>query len=158
MSKICDSVTSAIRQPLLAGGIEIVEVSYQKGRSGQNDTLWIYIYHEDGVDFDVLEKANEIIDPIIDVLDPTNGAPFTLNVSSPGLDRAFQNQRDYERNFDKEVEVSLYSKVDGKKQFVGVLKNKTDELLTLDVDGKIIEIESSLISKVNQAIKFDKEN
>ena len=67
-------------------GIEIVEVEW----NDKATALTVYIETETGVDLDTCEKFhNAILDPI-DELDPTHDAPYTLNVSSPGLDRPFK--------------------------------------------------------------------
>ena len=63
--------------------IEIVEVEFKQGRE---PALTVYIDIEGGVDLNTCEKFHRAIDPVLDELDPTDGAPYTLNVSSPGLD------------------------------------------------------------------------
>ncbi len=75
-------------------GIEIVDVEFDN----RSSTLTVFIETEQGVDLNTCEKFhNAIMDPI-DELDPSYGVPYTLNVSSPGLDRPFKTQRDFERN------------------------------------------------------------
>ena len=64
-------------------GIEIVDVEFDK----HTDTLTAFIETEQGVDLDTCEKFHNAINDPIDEFDPSNGAPYTLNVSSPGLDR-----------------------------------------------------------------------
>ena len=98
-------------------GIEIVEVEW-KDRSAE---LNIYIETENGVDLNTCEKFhNAIMDPI-DEFDPTYDKPYTLNVSSPGLDRPFKTERDFMRNLDKAVEIKLYAPLKGKKFIEGLL-------------------------------------
>ena len=98
-------------------GIEIVDVEF----SEKDRSLTIFIETPAGVDLDTCEAFhNAIMDPI-DEFDPTYDAPYTLNVSSPGLDRPFKTARDYERNLGKEVEVKLFAPLKGKKFFEGVL-------------------------------------
>ena len=73
-------------------GIEIVDVEF----SEKDRSLTIFIETPAGVDLDTCEAFhNAIMDPI-DEFDPTYDAPYTLNVSSPGLDRPFKTARDYQ--------------------------------------------------------------
>ena len=130
-------------------GIEVVDVE-QKG-----EALTVFIETETGVDLDTCEKFhNAIMDPI-DELDPSFGAPYTLNVSSPGLDRPFKTPRDFERNLGKEVEVKLYAPLKGKKFLEGVLASADENSVTLILGGREEKISKNKIAKINKAIKFD---
>ena len=96
-------------------GVEIVDVEFDK----RTEALTIYIETENGVDLDACEKFHNAINDPIDELDPSNGAPYTLNVSSPGLDRPFKTNRDFERNLGEEVEIKLFAPLKGKKFLEG---------------------------------------
>lgn len=132
-------------------GIEIVEVEWNDKLSA----LTVYIETESGVDLDTCEKFhNAILDPI-DELDPTYDKPYTLNVSSPGLDRPFKTQRDFERNLQKEVEVKLYAPYKGRKVLEGVLAAFDENTVTLTTAKEEIKLSRNKIAKINKAIKFD---
>lgn len=132
-------------------GIEIVDVEW----NDKSTSLTVYIETETGVDLDTCEKFhNAILDPI-DELDPTFDAPYTLNVSSPGLDRPFKTARDYERNLGKEVEVKLYAPLKGQKFIEGFLTDFDENSVTLRTDKEQIKISRNNIAKINKAIKFD---
>jgi len=132
-------------------GIEIVEVEW----NDKTSALTIYIETEQGVDLDTCEKFhNAIMDPI-DELDPTFDAPYTLNVSSPGLDRPFKTARDFERNLQKEVELKLYAPLKGKKFIEGVLVGFDENSVTVQTDKEEFKISRNKIAKINKAIKFD---
>lgn len=93
-------------------GVEVVEAEF---RQGQNPSLTVYIDRAGGIDLDACEAFHNAIDAPLDELDPTYGAPYTLNVSSLGLDRPFRKAADFEKNIGEEVEVKLYASVRGKK-------------------------------------------
>lgn len=132
-------------------GIEIVDVEW----SDKSASLTVYIETETGVDLDTCEKFhNAIMDPI-DKLDPTFDAPYTLNVSSPGLDRPFKTARDYERNLNKEVEVKLYAPLKGRKFIEGFLTGFDENSVTVKTEKEQIKISRNKIAKINKAIKFD---
>lgn len=132
-------------------GIEIVDVEW----NDKSASLTVYIETETGVDLDTCEKFhNAILDPI-DELDPTFDAPYTLNVSSPGLDRPFKTARDYERNLGKEVEVKLYAPLKGQKFIEGFLTDFDENSVTVKTEKEQIKISRNKIAKINKAIKFD---
>ena len=107
------------------------------------------------MDLDTCEKFHNAIMDLIDELDPSFGAPYTLNVSSPGLDRPFKTARDFERNLGKEVEVKLYAPLKGKKFLEGVLIAFDEHSVTLDIGGTAEKINKTKIAKINKAIKFE---
>ncbi len=132
-------------------GIEIVDVEF----SDKDRAITIFIETESGVDLDTCEAFhNAIMDPI-DEFDPTYDAPYTLNVSSPGLDRPFKTQRDFERNLGKEVEVKLYAPMKGKKYIEGFLAAFDENSVTIQSGADEIKIARNRIAKINKAIKFD---
>ncbi len=131
--------------------IEIVDVEYESKASA----LTVFIETENGVDLDTCEKFhNAILEPI-DELDPSLGQPYTLNVSSPGLDRPFKSERDFERNLNKDVEVKLYAPIKGKKFLEGKLLTYDENSVTLKIGGEELKINKNKIAKINKAIKFD---
>ena len=133
-------------------GYEIVEVEYAKKPNGMN--LTIFIDSVNGIKIEDCEKVHSAIDEPLDELDPTNGASYTLNVSSPGLDRPLSTDKDLKRNLNQMVEISLYSKMDGKKQFAGVLSAYSeDEIVVLDGD-KQINFKRNAIAKITKFIEF----
>ena len=98
---------NGIAEPM---GVEIVDVEWNDKAAA----LTVYIETEAGVDLDTCEKFHNAIMEPIDSLDPTYDKPYTLNVSSPGLDRPFKTKRDFERNLLKEVEIKLFAPLKGK--------------------------------------------
>lgn len=155
MSKICDLVEALVKPVLESMNMELVEVEFKK--RGDNDgSLTIYIDKEGGVSLDDCEAVHNAIDAPLDELDPTNGKPYTLNVSSPGLDRPFKTLRDYRKHVGEEIEISLYKPVDGKKKFEAVLKGVDDDLTTATVsmEGKTIQLNINEIALARAVIKF----
>lgn len=134
-------------------GCEVVEVNYEKARKGEPPTLWIYIYKESGVDYEVLTEVQEAIEPLIDEISELEDK-YHLNLSSPGLDRAFKTDRDFERNMGKEIEIKFYAPFEGKKMHTGILKEYNKINITVEINGtdKVIEVKKT--SKISQAIKF----
>ncbi len=131
--------------------IEIVDVEWDD----KNGALTIFIETESGVDLDTCEKFHNAIMLPIDDFDPTYDLPYTLNVSSPGLDRPFKTFRDFERNVGKEVEIKLYAPLKGKKFLEGVLTAFDENTVTVNTGKEEIKLNRNKIAKINKAIKFE---
>lgn len=149
--KQVEEINSAIKNIADRMNIEIVDIVFDNKTSA----LTIFIETENGVDLDTCEKFHKEIDIPIDELDPSYGAPYTLNVSSPGLDRPFKTKRDFERNFQKEVEIKLYAPLKGKKFIEGVMTDFDENSVTVKTSNEEIKISLNKIAKINKAIKFD---
>ena len=132
--------------------IEIVEVEFKQGRE---PALTVYIDVDGGVDLNTCEKFHRAIDPALDELDPTFGSPYTLNVSSPGLDRPLKTARDFEKRMGEKVEVKLFAPLKGKKFFEAVLVGYDGNCVTLQSDGEEWKLELTKIAKICRAIDFD---
>lgn len=126
-------------------GVEIVEVEV---KAGKNPSLTVYIDTENGVDLDTCEKFHNAIDAPLDEFDPTFGAAYTLNVSSPGLDRPFKKERDFKKAMGEEVEVKLFAPLRGQKLFVGVLKDYDGNSITVDTDGGEVKFNLTTVAKI----------
>lgn len=149
--KPIDEIRAFLEEIAFSMQIEIVDVEWNDNSA----SLTVFIETEKGVDLDTCEKFHNAIMEPIDELDPTFGLPYTLNVSSPGLDRPFKTARDFERNLNKEAEVKLYAPLKGKKFIQGVLTAFDENSVTLKTEKEIIKIERNRIAKINKAIKFE---
>ena len=132
--------------------IELVDVEFKMSK---NPSLTVYIDTEDGVDLDTCEKYHRAIDEPLDEFDFTLGAAYTLNVSSPGLDRPLKTQRDFDRALGQMVEIKLYAPEKGKKLFEGLLTDYDGNNITVEIDGQERKFSLSSVAKVNIAISFD---
>ena len=153
MSKISESVEEFLSPIVNKLGYEIIEVEFAKKYNGDN--LTIFIDKEGGnVDINDCEKVHNAIDAPLDELNPTNDKPYTLNVSSPGIDRPIVTDRDYKRNVGEVLEIKLYQAIQRKKTFVGELKEFSSESITLLIQDKEVLIDRKNISKATKYIEF----
>lgn len=152
MEHIEENVTKLVQPIVEANGCYLVDVCYEKKHASA--VLTVLIDKEGGVTLNDCEKVHMAIDEPLDALNPTNDQPYTLNVSSPGLDRPFKKEQDFQRAVGKQVEVHLYKQVQKKKLFVGTLISFTPENITILVNNKEMVIEKTIISKVTNYIEF----
>lgn len=134
-------------------GIEIVEVEVKPKEPSM--TVYIDVEKEGGVDLDTCALFHNTIDLPLDEFDPSFGAAYTLNVSSPGLDRAFKTPRDFNKNLGRKVEIKLYAPLKGKKFLEGTMTAWNENSVTIEDEKKtILVIERNKIAKINRAIEF----
>ena len=134
-------------------GVKIFDVEFKQGK---NPALTIFIDKEGGVDLDTCEKFHNAINEPLDELDPTFGEPYTLNVSSPGVDRPFKTEEDFNSHLNKMVEVKLYSAIKGKKFYEGELLSYNGQCIVIKVDKKnTLSIDMKNVVKVNAYVDFN---
>lgn len=133
-------------------GIEVVDVEFKVSK---NPSLTVYIDTEDGVDLDTCEKYHNAIDPMLDDFDFTLGAAYTLNVSSPGLDRPLKTVRDFDKALGQDVEIKLFAPEKGKKFFEGLLTDYDENTFTVKIGNETKKFDKNKVAKVNIAVKFD---
>lgn len=150
--KSIEEIQSAVQPIADEQSLEIVEIEFKQGK---DPALTFYIDTEGGVDLDTCERFHRAVDVLLDELDPTFGAPYTLNVSSPGLDRPFKTDRDYQKALGQKVEVKLFAPMQGKKLFEGVLKSHDENCVCIEDKGEELKFEKSKIAKISRAIDFD---
>jgi ribosome maturation factor RimP len=109
----------ALLAPVVAlEGCDIWGVEYRA--QGKHSKLAVYIDTPDGVSVDDCERVSRRVSDVLDVEDVVNGA-YTLEVSSPCMDRILFKPEQYERCAGEEIEVRLNYPVDGTKRIKGVL-------------------------------------
>jgi ribosome maturation factor RimP len=108
---------------------------------------------DEGVDLDDCELISRKLSDVLEIEDPITQA-YRLEVSSPGIERPLKRTKDFQRFQGEKVQIKTFSEVEGKKQFVGILGETTEETVTLDVDGTMIEIPRKKISKANLVWEF----
>ena len=133
-------------------GYEVVEVAFKK--EYDYDTLTFFIWKSGGITLDDCEAVNNALDIPLEENDITNGAPYTLNISSPGLDRAIITNDDYRRNLDLELEAIFLKQVDRKKKISGFLREYDENFVTLESKGKKVKLDRHNIKSLKQLIKF----
>ena len=149
-----ESVTELVLPILEDLGYELVEVTYKKQHDAMHLTIYIDTDKAGGVSLDDTEIVANAIDGPLDELDPTGGAPFVLNVSSPGLDRPLKTEKDFLKKIGADVEISLYKALDGEKKIVGKLLAYEEGKILLQAEKGEITIESKDIALAKPYITF----
>jgi ribosome maturation factor RimP len=133
-------------------GLEIVEVDLVGG--GRNRVLRIYIDKPGGVTHADCEKVSHQVGEILDVENVIPGAGYTLEVSSPGVERKLSKPRDFERFVGEKVKVSLRAPLENQRHWQGMLAAFTNGTVTLETaPGKSIQFPLEQVERAN--LKFE---
>ena len=132
MAKITDTVARLAAPAVEAAGCQLWDVEYV--REAGTWFLRLYIDKEGGVNILDCEAVSRAVSDLLDEADPIEGS-YTFEVSSAGADRALKKPEHFVQFQGSEVEVKLYRPREGRKEFVGLLRNYEDGAVTLEIDG-----------------------
>lgn len=104
--------------------------------------------------FDELASAQEWINALMDEIDPFPGA-YTLEVSSPGIDRPLRTKQHFQRFAGEKVALVLSAPVNSRAKYTGQLVGVEGENIVLDVDGARTEIPFQFIKKAHVIATID---
>ncbi|MBQ9464707.1 MAG: ribosome maturation factor RimP [Lachnospiraceae bacterium] len=154
MSKRTDieARTEKLLEPIMEENrFEMVDVEYVK--EGGNYYLRAYIDKENGITIDDCELVSRALETKLDEEDFIDDA-YILEISSPGLGRALKKDRDLQRSIGKEVDVKLFSAVDGQKALTGILAAWNDTEITLDLEGEETVLKRDNIAQIRLSFTF----
>lgn len=113
-------------------GIELIS-------PGRRPTLRLYIDAESGVDVDDCAQVSHQVSGVLDVEDPISGE-YTLEVSSPGVDRLLFRPEHYLAYVGEIIDIRLRLPVDGRRRFKGPLLSADNEMIVVSVDDHEFEL------------------
>ena len=152
---VVDRISEVVSPILWALGLELVDVVCVG--QGARSVVRVYIDKTGGVTVDDCGRAHLGIGQALDVADPFSNA-YTLEVSSPGLDRAFKRIQDYRRALGKPVSVKLRQPIDGQWRVVGVLTEVNEQGITVGVNDQRSEqtriLEFDAIAEARRVVTF----
>ncbi|MFM1571985.1 ribosome maturation factor RimP [Helcococcus ovis] len=133
-------------------GYELVDIEFIK-ENGEN-YLRFYIYSDNGINIDDCEKVSRYLDARLDELDPIS-VHYYLEVSSPDLNRPLKTDDDLRRNIGRIIEVHLYKKINGIKDYVAILQEySSDDIILSDDNNEKIILKRKDISLIKIWLEF----
>lgn len=138
-------------EPLLESlGFELVDLDLIVGKRG---LLRLFIDQEGGIDLADCELVSGQVGAFLDVEDVVPGS-YTLEVSSPGLDRRLRTLDHFERFKGEEAKLELKRSHDGRRRLKGRLGGVEGELVVLEVEGEIWRLELPEIATARLVPQF----
>jgi ribosome maturation factor RimP len=141
---------NALLAPLIADlGLELVGIEFSPGPGGS--LLRVYIdAPERPVSIDDCERASREISALLDVNDPVAGR-YTLEVSSPGLDRPLFTPEQFARFVGQAVKINVNLPLEGRRRFHGTIKEIEGDRIVIEQDGAAMTIVHANIAKARLA-------
>jgi ribosome maturation factor RimP len=137
----------AIVGPVVSGlGYELVGVEHLA--QGRHSLLRVYVDSENGITVDDCAKVSHQLSAVLDVEEPLPGE-YTLEVSSPGMDRPLFELEDYQRFAGRQAKVRLRVPLHGQRKFKGTLVGVRDDNVVLMEDERELSLPFAQIDKAN---------
>lgn len=157
MDEVVDRVSLLAENLLTPQGMELVDIEYK--REGRHMVLRLFVDRAGGITLDDCALVSRELSEILDVEDFISEI-YTLEVSSPGLNRPLKKESDYERYQGRLVKVKTYELVadeagNMRKTFLGDLGGLVDGVVILNLrEGQIARIPFDKIAKANLEFEF----
>ncbi len=133
-------------------GYELVGIEYQGGGKA-GSLLRVYIDSEQGISADDCQKVSYQVSGVLDVEDPIPGH-YTLEVSSPGLDRLLFKADDFRRFAGHVVKLRMVHPINGQRRFKGRLAGIEDGRVVLEQEGEDISLPYEQIEQARLVPEF----
>lgn len=140
-----------LKGPVEALGFQLWGIEYVQ--AGKHSTLRVFIDGENGVFIEDCANVSRQVSAVLDVEDPIS-TEYTLEVSSPGVDRPLFTAEQYAAYVGEDVKLQLTMPVDGSRNLKGAVTRVDGQMLSLTVNGKELVVALDNIRKGNLIAKF----
>jgi ribosome maturation factor RimP len=151
LAKFEQKITDMLRPAVEEVGKELLGVEFVS--AGKHSILRLFIDHENGINVDDCAEVSHQVSAILDVEDPIS-TEYSLEVSSPGLDRPLFEKPHFEAVVGETIDVRLGLPMNGRRKFKGLLEAVENDLLVVVVDGEHYELAISNVDKANLVPNF----
>lgn len=127
-----------------AEGLSLWDVTFEK--EGRAYYLVVYIDREEGVFVEDCEKISRALDPFLDGKEFDSLPPYTLTVSSAGLERRLVRPEHFEWAMGRDVDLSFYKAREGVMGITGTLRGKDGKTITIEQNGNLLELDMADIA------------
>lgn len=135
--------------PLVEGeGMELVDIDFRHEGTRHGRVLRLYIDKDGGPNVDDLSRISCQLSDVLDDEGAVEGA-YTLEVSSPGVNRPLKKPAHFARFVGKRIRVRTRDLIDGRRSFLGILGQVAEDSVILTQEGKHYQIPFSMIEKSN---------
>ena len=148
---VTQSVAELIEPSLLAKGLELVDIEFKK--EGKIRVLRIFIDKKSGVTLEDCQNVSCLAGDLIEVEDIIESI-YTLEVSSPGLNRVLKKEKDFIKFVGKKICVQCHGPLNGRKKFTGHLKDFKEQVIYLEMDGQHHTIPLNRVARANLVIEI----
>ncbi len=153
MARIEHDIEELLAPAIEALALELWGVEYRPGRGDALLRLYIDVA-ERPVTLDDCEKVSREVSALLDVHDPID-SQYTLEVSSPGLERPLFKPEHYARFIGDRAKIELEFPVAGRRRFQGAILAASPDTVTIEQDGQPVELAIEQIQRARLVVAFD---
>jgi len=149
-----DKIRGVAERVTSGRGYELADVEMKRERGGT--LVRLYVDKEGGIGLEDLQSVSEEVSAILDAEDPVS-TPYTLEVSSPGLDRPLKTEADYRRFLGRLARLSSYEPVEGRRHWTGRLTSFEDGVVGVSLEkegGTLCRIPLAKIAHGRLEVEF----
>jgi ribosome maturation factor RimP len=128
--------------------MEVIDVELRREGTRAGRVLRLYLDKEGGPSVDDLGRVSRQLSELLDAQDIVEGS-YTLEVSSPGINRPLKKPEHFQRFIGKRVRIRTGDMIDGRRSFLGILSEVSGDTIRIEVEGKAYQISFSMIEKSN---------
>ncbi len=140
-----------IANPIVSNeGMELVDIEYRRESKGW--VLRLYIDKAGGVTLDDCTRMSQEVGRNLDVEDFIS-APYTLEVSSPGLARPLRKEKDFMKYRNQMIKVRTITPIENRRHFKGRLLGISEDRIEIKTDNGMIQIPLSNLAKANLEVE-----
>lgn len=148
---LADELILALEPRAREHGLELVTVEVIGG--GTHRTVRVFLDREGGIDIDTIAEANPWISDVLDSLPQLSG-PFTLEVSSPGIERPLRTREHFVRFTGEKVSMHTRRPIDGRSRFTGALAGFEGDEVVIRADDRELRVPFGEIERARLKADF----
>jgi ribosome maturation factor RimP len=145
-----EALLEALTPPLAADGIDVEDVEVSS--AGRRRVVRVLIDKDGGISLDDITDATRRVNAFLDDGDVMGEAPYTLEVTSPGVDRPLTLPRHWRRNIDRLVKVTPHQA----PPLTGHILEADDTGATIRVDGSPVRVSFADVAKARIEVEFNR--
>jgi ribosome maturation factor RimP len=153
-----DKIRSVVTGPVAGAGYELVEIEWKREAGGWVVRLFVDRAEGGGFSLDDCQRVSREVSAVLDVADVIPQA-YSLEVSSPGLNRPLRTVDHFRRFRGEKAKVRLVAGVDGRRNFSGTIVGVPDDApsrVVMEVDGKEYTLPLDDLDSANLVYEFDR--
>jgi ribosome maturation factor RimP len=156
VNDITVTITELLEPVASEHGFDLVAVEQAGGRG--TPVIRVLLDHEGGLDLDSICHANSWVSDALEDLEVLSG-PYTLEVSSPGIDRPLRRLQDFERFAGETVSIKLRSEAGGRHKWTGRIEGTDGSSIVIDADSErvVIPFEDVVKARLKGVVNFNSE-
>lgn len=151
-TEIRDRLGELLAEPVGSLGLDLEGVEVET--AGKHRVVRVAVDRDGGVDMDHIAEATRAVSTVLDETDVMGDRPYTLEVSSPGVDRPLTLPRHWRRNIGRLVTVTFHEGRGSDQPVTGRIVDADDTSAQLDVDGETREVALADVARAKVQIEF----